>query len=123
MTDQMADNMGREAGDEYFADLDLIESVVGEKERQGIDLIDDAGIASDDADDAESDQRCSLLFPLWFTFVRDCRFCAPIRASLFPHGNNLTELKRNCALTRAVLKADSRRLVISHARPRLFGLG
>uniref|UniRef100_A0A914WQ09 MBD domain-containing protein n=1 Tax=Plectus sambesii TaxID=2011161 RepID=A0A914WQ09_9BILA len=30
MTDLMADNMGREAGDEYFADLDLIESVVGD---------------------------------------------------------------------------------------------
>jgi histone-lysine N-methyltransferase SETDB1 len=58
LTDLMADQKGREAGDEYFADLDLIQSVVSEKERQGIDLIDDAGIGSDDADDADSEHRC-----------------------------------------------------------------
>jgi hypothetical protein len=43
LTDVMADLQGRQGGDEYYADLDLISNVLEEKERQGIDLIQDVG--------------------------------------------------------------------------------
>lgn len=54
----MADQLGRQGGDEYYADLDLISNVLDEKERQGIDLIQDNGYGGEDAggdDDNENE--------------------------------------------------------------------
>jgi hypothetical protein len=48
LDEEVADYIGKKHGDRYLADLDLIDVVEEEKERQGIDLIQDEGFGDDE---------------------------------------------------------------------------